>query len=47
MVVQASIEGFGRGAQGQFGKDDPWPDWANKSDLVMEGLLKDDSGSQP
>ncbi len=45
MVVAASMEGFNQVVPGKFGKDEPWPDWANKLDLMAEGLVKDASGS--
>jgi hypothetical protein len=39
MVVEASIEGFGRGVHGRFGVDEPWPEWADQKDLQTEGLV--------
>lgn len=45
MVVEASIPHFGAGAAGTFGKDEPWPDWVNRRDLQMKGLVGSDSTS--
>lgn len=39
MVVEADIEGFGHGVYGKFGKDEPWPEWVDLKDFVMEGLV--------
>ena len=39
MVVEADIQGFGHGVSGKFGKDEPWPDWVDRKDLEMEGLV--------
>lgn len=42
MVVGADMPGFSHGVPGKFGADEPWPEWANKSDLIMEGLVKEE-----
>jgi|GEM_PF-2440090 len=47
MVVEASIPHFGAGAAGKFGQDEPWPEWAAKHELIMEGLVQDAGGSEP
>lgn len=39
MVVEADIPGFNMRVTGKFGVDEPWPDWARNSDLVLEGLI--------
>jgi len=39
MVVRADLPGFSHGVAGKFGKDEPWPDWADQRDLVREGLM--------
>lgn len=33
--------------QGVFGRDEPWPDWVSREDLIMEGLLKPDPLAEP
>jgi hypothetical protein len=40
MVVEAGIPHFGAGAAGKFGKDEPWPEWVSREDLLMEGLIE-------
>lgn len=40
MVVRADLPGFSHGISGKFGKDEPWPDWADQRDLAREGLVK-------
>ena len=41
MVVEADMPGFSHGVHGKFGADEPWPDWVNRKDLEMEGLIAD------
>jgi hypothetical protein len=39
MVVEASVKGFAHSHVGTFGDDEPWPEWADRSDLTREGIL--------
>jgi hypothetical protein len=40
MVVQAEGTDGLHATAGKFGRDEPWPEWVNVSDLVREGLLR-------
>lgn len=39
MVIEADIPGFNMRVKGKFGVDEPWPEWARDSDLILEGLI--------
>lgn len=39
MVIEADIPGFNVRTAGKFGVDEPWPEWASRSDLIREGLI--------
>jgi hypothetical protein len=39
MVIEADIPGFNARTAGKFDVDEPWPEWADRSDLLREGLI--------
>lgn len=47
MVIEADIPGFNMRVKGKFGVDEPWPEWARSSDLILEGLVARPKAEMP